>query len=188
MTARDSPKAIHVLGPVVEQDKPVHHGGERPACSPCEEGERHSDSTHCTARERQRLCQGAVSCSPPIGHVATGKGAEAGATDRASVGAVRERGLSQYERKGLRSARRRALHHWWTTLHEADDQDHDRDEQQEMDKASQGIGCHQSQEPQHQQDHEERPQHVRLLSSPCAPGTEHRSIKQKDQKPQGHFE
>src|SRR6266446_3699390 len=124
------------------------------------------------AWEKQRLCQGAVFCSPPTGHVAIWEGAEAGATDRASVGAMGEKSLSHYEREGLRSARRRALHHWWTTLHEADDQDHDRDDQQEMDKASQGIGGDESHEPQHQQDHEERPQHGRLLSSPCATGTE----------------
>src|ERR671925_242931 len=60
------------------------------------------------------------------------------------------------------------LHRRGPTLQKLNHEDDHRDDQQEMDETPQGIGGNQAQEPQHQQDHKDRPQHVRLLSSLCA--------------------
>jgi hypothetical protein len=56
-------------------------------------------------------------------------------------------------------------------LQELNHEDDHRKDEQEMDEASQGIGGHQTEEPQHEQDHKDRPQHRRLLLSMSTGGS-----------------
>src|SRR5207245_3778574 len=63
-----------------------------------------------------------------------------------------------------------------STLHELNHEDDNRDNQQEMDEAPQSIGGDQAQEPQHQQNDKDRPEHAYLLSSMYAGGVTCRCV------------
>jgi len=54
------------------------------------------------------------------------------------------------------------------TLDELNHEDDHCNDQQEMDEASQGVRGHQTEEPQHEQDHKDGPEHRRLLLSTTA--------------------
>src|SRR6266403_4259956 len=59
-----------------------------------------------------------------------------------------------------------------TSLDDADQDHRDRDEQQQMDEAAQGVRADHPDRPQHEKDHEDRPQHIvvlRVLSSSVLP-------------------